>query len=501
MLVKRGQPILFLLAMVLAAPRALAQSDNLAAKSQQAKELMGAGKFADAVPLYRELNLAVANNAGLLLNLGMALHMAGEERKAIPPLEAAVKLDPNLTPAWLFLGAARLRLGEVPAGVTALKVVTRLEPEHREARQMLAGALLSVNRFEESVEQYRKLTELEPESSQAWYGLGRSYESIAGQTFDDLQRTAPESAHWLALIAETRVREQQSSSAFYLYRQALEKMPGMRGLHKAVAEIYRQTGHPEWANVEEDKERQLPDADCRAQTLECDFGSGHYSQLVSSAEHAHTPESYYWRSRAYNELALQAFTRLGQLPASPQLHELRAHIYNGQKKYPEAASEWKAALALSPGDAQIQKQLAISLKFGQNYEEALSAFQALLGREPASAELNYLTGDTLLDSQRVEEAIPLLRRAVSLDPKLLAAHKSLARADLAIGKATEAIPHLRTALVTDKDGSLHYQLAKAYQATNQEQLAKTMLTQYQKMQRSVAAESETAKREVEITPP
>jgi predicted Zn-dependent protease len=90
---------------------------------------------------------------------------------------------------------------------------------------------------------------------------------------------------------------------------------------------------------------------------------------------------------------------------------------------------------------------------------------------------------------------------VTLDPKLLAAHKSLARADLAIGKATEAIPHLKTALVTDKDGSLHYQLAKAYQATNQEQLAKSMLTQYQKIQQSVAAESETAKREVEITPP
>jgi predicted Zn-dependent protease len=200
-------------------------------------------------------------------------------------------------------------------------------------------------------------------------------------------------------------------------------------------------------------------------------------------------------------LAVQAFTRLGELPASTELHELRARIYSGQKKYSEAASEWKAALALSPGDAQIRKQLAISLKFGQNYEEALPAFQALLARDPGSAELNYLTGDTLLDLQRAEKAIPLLTRAVRLDPKLLAAHKSLARADIAIGKAMEAIPHLKAALVTDKDGSLHYQLAKAYQATGQPQLAKSMLAEYQKMQRSAAAESEAAKREVEITAP
>jgi tetratricopeptide (TPR) repeat protein len=500
-LMKRGQPILFLLVTILAAPRALAQSENLAAKSQQATELMAEGKFAEAVPLYRDLNRALPDNAGLMLNLGMALHMAGEERKAIPPLQAAVKLDPNLTPAWLFLGAARLRLREVSAAANAFREVIRLEPDHRQARQMFAGALLSLNRFEESAEQYRKLTELNPESSQAWYGLGRSYESLAGRAFEDLQRSAPGSAYWLALIAETRVREQQFSSAFYLYRQALEKMPGMPGLHKAVAEIYRQTGHSEWANAEEEKDRQLPRADCRLRTLECDFGSGQYSDLVAAAERAQTPESYYWRSRAYNELALQAFTRLGELPASPELHELKAHIYNGQIKYSEAASEWKAALALSPDDAQIQKQLAISLKFGQNYEEALRAFQALLGREPASAELNYLTGDTLLDLQRAEEAIPLLTRAVRLDPKLLAAQKSLARADLAIGKAMEAIPHLRAALVTDKDGSLHYQLAKAYQATDQPQLAKNMLAQYQKIQQSAAAESEASRRELEITPP
>ncbi len=93
---KRGQLLFSLMAMILAAPRAFSQSENLAAKSQQAKELMAEGRFAEAVPLYRDLNRAVPNNAGLMLNLGMALHMAGDERKAIPLLEAAVKLDPNL---------------------------------------------------------------------------------------------------------------------------------------------------------------------------------------------------------------------------------------------------------------------------------------------------------------------------------------------------------------------------------------------------------------------
>jgi len=200
-------------------------------------------------------------------------------------------------------------------------------------------------------------------------------------------------------------------------------------------------------------------------------------------------------------MALQAFGRLGQLPPSTEQHELKAHIFSGQKRYADAAQEWREALKLSPLDKQIQKQLAISLKFSQDYAGALPLFQALLKWQPASAELNYLTGETLLDMQRAEEAPPLLLRAVNRDPKLIAARKALARGYLAAGRASDAIPHLRATLGADEDGSLHYQLARAYQATGQLGLAKEMLEDYQKAQRSAAAATETARRDAEITPP
>src|SRR5688572_17904134 len=76
-------PLLCLLFLPAAAPPA---SDLLAAKSQRGKELMAAGRYAEAVPVYRELVTALPANPGLLVNLGMALNLAGEDEQAIAPL-------------------------------------------------------------------------------------------------------------------------------------------------------------------------------------------------------------------------------------------------------------------------------------------------------------------------------------------------------------------------------------------------------------------------------
>ncbi|PYT54824.1 MAG: hypothetical protein DMG46_21295, partial [Acidobacteria bacterium] len=64
---------LLCLASIPAQSSGLPQTDSLALKSQRAKQLMAEGYFAQAIPLYRELNQAVPNNPGLLLNLGMAM--------------------------------------------------------------------------------------------------------------------------------------------------------------------------------------------------------------------------------------------------------------------------------------------------------------------------------------------------------------------------------------------------------------------------------------------
>ena len=54
--------ILLCVAALFAPVSGYSQSDDLAEKSRRAKEFIAEGKFADAVPVYRELNIAVPNN-------------------------------------------------------------------------------------------------------------------------------------------------------------------------------------------------------------------------------------------------------------------------------------------------------------------------------------------------------------------------------------------------------------------------------------------------------
>ena len=90
------------------------QSQAQIEQSERGKQLMAEQKFEAAASVYRSLAQAVPDNPGLLLNLGMALHLAGHSRQAIAPLTNAIKLDSSILPAWLFLGASYFAAAQSP---------------------------------------------------------------------------------------------------------------------------------------------------------------------------------------------------------------------------------------------------------------------------------------------------------------------------------------------------------------------------------------------------
>lgn len=258
-------------------------------------------------------------------------------------------------------------------------------------------------------------------------------------------------------------------------------MPGLRGVHAKSAEIYDSLGKSAEAAAARAAEQKLGPLNCASEKLQCDFDAGRFEEVVKGATGKDNPEGLYWLSRAYNELAEQSFAALGKLPESAELHRVKAQILRDQGQFREAAEEWRTVLKLSPTDLDARHQLATALYQSHDFKAVLPELREFLKAEPDSANLNFFVGDSLLETEQIEPAVPYLETAVRRDPKLLPAHASLGLCYGRLGQAQKAIPHLKAALNLDKDGSLHYQLARAYQATGQPALAKRMMEEYQRL--------------------
>ncbi len=482
------------LVLALAFPLA-AQTGALAEDSHRAKELMAAGRFADAVPLYEKILQAMPGNTGIRLNLALALHFSGRDAQAIPHFEAVLKQQPQAVPALMLLGASYLRTGSPAKAVPVLERGVKLVPRDPEGRAMLIDALLMLERYEAAVPHLRAMASAQPADPKVWYGLGRAYEAIAQRSFESLEKTAPGSPWWLYLAGEVRFKLGRNTAAFTLFRAALEKQPAFRGVHAALAEIYRKTNHPEWAAVEDELERKLPAPACATPAPECDFLKGRYQQALSAALRRNTPQSLFWQSRAANELARQSFTRLSQLPPSVESHQILAELYRNQGRHADSIKEWRTALELAPGDPHLQQELATSIYMSRDYSAAEKLVRELLAQDPRVAELQFILGDSLANQQRLEDAVPVLEKALSLRPDYPAAHAVLGRALLQTGQARQAIPHLQAGLSMDTDGSAYVQLSRAYRAIGEQKLAADMIYKYQEIRKALDSEG------VAITPP
>lgn len=475
------------LAIVSAQPRDLAQ------KAHQARELLVEGKAEQAIAIYAEIARAAPHDAANLVNLAIAEFKAKHYRNSAEHAQAALKLEPGLPSANLFLGASYAALGEHAQAVEPLERVLSRQPNDRNACAMLAEELLLLERYDEAAGQFRMASELSPRNPKAWYGLGRSYEALSEAAYRRLESTAPDSPYHMALAADVFVQQRRYGDAFAGYRRALTLAPGLHGIHGALAEVYERTGYSKWADVERGRERSTPPIDCRTDGTACDFRAGRYREVVDAAGRAPGPEALYWASRAYTELAREAYADLQQLPPSRESHIHAAQVLEKLGEYRASADEWRAALQLAPGDFEAQTGLVWALYRSRDCARALPVLADLLKARPGSSELNFLYGASLLILQQPEQALSYLETAARLDPQFLPGRASLGQALLLLGRARDAIPHLKAAATTDEDASAHFQLLRAYQLTGQADLARRALGDYQRARQS----AEQAKRMAE----
>jgi tetratricopeptide (TPR) repeat protein len=420
-------------------------------------------------------------------------------------LQRAAKLSPSLAPASLFLGAALLDVGRAAEAVPPLKRAVTALPDNADAREMLARAFMTQSKYAAAATHYRALTGLTPERPQAWYALARSYQAIAEEALASLQASAPESPLLELIVADVAVTQDKFAAALAIYRRVMAHVPPpVGGLHEAVAELYERAGHADWAAAERRKAPPRTKALCAARPAECHFLEGRARESLVAALASSSPAGRFWTIRAANRLATEAVAHLETLPASVELHLVRAEIAQSRGQHPEAVKEVRAALALSPGNPEIESALAEALMIAHDLDEAIPLIERLLAQAPDDPSLLLMLGDALLEQQQVDRAIPVLERALKVPQPLPHARASLGRAYVQAGRHADALPHLEAA-TTGGDATAtaetYLQLARTYQALQRPAEAQKAMAEYQRRAHQEAPPEPDQAAEAVLTPP
>lgn len=211
----------------------------------------------------------------------------------------------------------------------------------------------------------------------------------------------------------------------------------------------------------------------------CAYSTGNFRNAFDAAAklavNAGTEaEGLYWETRSSQKLATQALARASQIDStSPQLHILLGDIYRQQKYFLDAEQEYRKALALQPEDTGALFGLSLALLANQRINEAFSLAQAALEKNPDDPELNAVMGEILCARNDFSGAEPYLKKSLNTKPELVPhVHALLGKVYAQTDRTPQAIAELKLALAGDKDGRIHYQIARLYLKTGDRDSAK-----------------------------
>ncbi len=120
------------------------------------------------------------------------------------------------------------------------------------------------------------------------------------------------------------------------------------------------------------------------------------------------------------------------------VHYLLGTLLGFQRRFPEAAEEYKKELQISPEHTPAMVELALALLENSMPQEALPLAERAVAREPKNARAHLAYGRALLAAERIPEAAHELELAKELAPESPAVRSVLANAYLRLGRVKEA---------------------------------------------------------------
>ncbi|PIR19780.1 MAG: hypothetical protein COV48_00095 [Elusimicrobia bacterium CG11_big_fil_rev_8_21_14_0_20_64_6] len=122
-----------------AAPSAPVAPQGVPALSlgDQAENHFSAGRYAEAVLIYRKMLALEPKDASIYNELGLALHYSGKSDEALAALKTATALAPDLQRAWLSYGFVLTAVGKKQQARAALEKTVKLNPSTPQGQEAL----------------------------------------------------------------------------------------------------------------------------------------------------------------------------------------------------------------------------------------------------------------------------------------------------------------------------------------------------------------------------
>lgn len=215
--------------------------------------------------------------------------------------------------------------------------------------------------------------------------------------------------------------------------------------------------------------------DLRTQIAQALFELGEYEsalRALSGLSNQQSAPAFYWRARCFEKLATQAYLRLYQAdPDSYRVHELTGDLEAAKENDGKAIEEYRIAVAMKPSVPNLHYSLGHLLWKELKTDEARIEFNAELGLNPRHAGALHDLGSTYLADHQPEIALAYLKRAFEVDPGDPDIHRDLGTAYAELHEYAKAEAEFKAAIPGDHDGSVHYKLARIYQAEGQKENA------------------------------
>jgi len=332
-----------------------------------------------AIPELKKIVALDPNNLKACADLGVLLFFRGEYADAVPQLQTAINIQPNLWKIRSLLGLAEEHTADLADARKDLEASFPNIEERKlkiEVGLDLVGLYTQSGELDKAANLVSQLKTTYPDAPEVLYAAYRTFADLSGESMLSLSLVAPDSAQMHQLLAHEEIREGNTNGAIAQYRKAIAIDPHLPGVHFELAELLRT------------------------------------SQVPAVKKEA---EQEYRAAVGENPQDVKAICALAEMAET-----------KGDTQ--QAFDDYSKAVALQPGGADAKLGLAKVLVEMDQPDKALSLLESSAQLEPTNATVHYRLATLYRKMGRMDDTkreIGLYQKYKDMKEKLRAVYKEL----------------------------------------------------------------------------